>query len=62
MNREEILAQQMSNETINVSEVRECLKMARDMAPHFNAVEMNTFLIAMQNIAKNMEMRCANEN
>ena len=62
MTREEILAQQMSNETINVSEVRECLKMTRDMAPHFNTVEMNTFLIAMQNIAKNMEMRCANEN
>ncbi|MFT9098413.1 hypothetical protein [Liquorilactobacillus sp.] len=61
MTGEEIIAQQMSNETIDVSQVRDCLKMAGDMVPHFNAVEMNTFLMAMQNIAKNMEMRVKKE-
>mgnify|MGYP003362029789 CR=1 FL=1 len=61
MTGEEIIAQQMSNETIDVSQVRDRLKMAGDMVPHFNAVEMNTFLMAMQNIAKNMEMRVKKE-
>lgn len=55
----------MNNETIKVSQIRESLLliMARNMTPHFNAVEMDTFLTETESIiANNMKVRAGKEN
>lgn len=51
-----------SNEGINVTKIREVIKLTKDMAPHFNEVEFNTFMNAMNTILINMEARMPKED
>lgn len=49
--------QAMSNEGISVAKIRELLVLSKELIPHFNEVEANTYALAMKRIVENMEAR-----
>jgi hypothetical protein len=49
--------QAMSNDGIPVTKIRELLNLSKELIPHFNEVEANTYVLVMKRIVENMEAR-----
>lgn len=49
--------QAMSSEGISVAKIRELFDLSKNLIPHFNEAEANTYVLAMKRIVENMEAR-----